>query len=74
MVLKKVGTWWSERNIDLVEIEGEVYALYGWNGESYLESWKCTGEDYMEASEEQYEVIPIYGDDLTVIRYEARKK
>ena len=31
--MKEVGYWWNDKSIELVEIDGEVYALYGWNGE-----------------------------------------
>src|SRR5690625_4161107 len=57
---KNVGTWWNDKEIELVEIDGKVYALNGWNGESYLKSWECTGEDYMDASEKEYCITPQY--------------
>lgn len=70
-----VGRWWNDRDIELVEIEGEVYALHGWNGESYMDSWKCIGEDERQASEEQYHITPIYketGDDeFDVVSYKV---
>lgn len=57
---ENVGTWWNDNNIELVKIDGEVFALDGWNGERYCASWKCTGEFLMDASEEYYSIIPIY--------------
>ena len=33
--------WWSDDNIEIVEINGNLYALYGWNGEEYNHCWKC---------------------------------
>ena len=63
MTVKTIGRWWSNKEIELVEIDGKVYALDGWNGESYLNAWECTGEGYTDASEEQYTITPIYEDD-----------
>lgn len=56
---KTVGTWWADKDIELVEIDGKVYALNGWNGEKHTDCWECVGEDKMEASEERYEITPI---------------
>lgn len=39
-----IGSWWADNNIDVAEIDGELYALYGWNGEKWTECWKCAGE------------------------------
>lgn len=78
MNFKNVGTWWNDREIELVEIDGEVFALNGWNGETYLNSWKCLGEDHMEASKEEYQITPIYEDEANehdiyeIVGYEVR--
>ena len=64
MNVKYIGTWWNDDQIEMWEIEGDVYALYGWNGEEYLHCWKCTGTDHMTASEEEYRIKPIYGEDI----------
>lgn len=55
-----VGKWWNDKSIDLVEVDGKVYALYGWNGEEWTQCWECLGDDFMEASEERYVIRPIY--------------
>ena len=71
---ENIGQWWSNSSIDLVSIEGDVYALGGWNGEKYNNCWVCTGEFNMDASEEEYHVTPIYNDnedDPEVIRYKV---
>src|SRR5690625_4090140 len=60
--LKVVGTWWNDNSIDLVEIDGEPYALNGGNGEAYIDSWKCSGEYLDEASEESYSIRPKHAD------------
>lgn len=56
----QVGTWWNDRDIQLWKIGPDVYALDGWNGEAYLHCWKCTGKGLMDASEQEYEIRPVY--------------
>ena len=68
---KNVGNWWNDKGIELVEIDGETFALNGWNGETYLKCWKCLGEDLMDASEEEYQITPIYEDE-EIAGYEVR--
>ena len=56
-----IGNWWNDRTVDLVQLkDGAVYALSGWNGEVYTSCWECTGDHYMEASEEEYTLRPVY--------------
>lgn len=78
MKFKKVGTWWNDKDIELVEINDTVYALHGWNGEEYTSCWKCSGKYLMDASKEVYCVRPIYkniGDDFfELVRYEIFQK
>lgn len=33
-------TWWSDKSIEVVEIDGKYIALSGWNGERYLDCWE----------------------------------
>jgi hypothetical protein len=70
-----VGKWWNDKSIDLVEINGRVYALYGWNGEEWAQCWECLGDDYMEASEERYTIRPIYEevdeDEWEIVAYQV---
>ena len=56
---KHIGYWWNNKDIELIEIDDKVYALNGWNGESFLDSWKCTGDYDMDASDERYVIKPI---------------
>ena len=56
---KTVGRWWANKEIELVEIDGEVYALNGWNGDAFIDCWKCT-EGCMGASNERYTLRPVY--------------
>ena len=44
-----VGYWWADDTIPLYEINGAVYALYGWNGEAWTDCWECVGENHMDA-------------------------
>lgn len=73
--MKEVGVWWNDKEIELVEIEGSVYALYGWNGEDYGKWWRCTGEFLTEASEEEYTLKPVYKqvdeDEWEIVDYEV---
>ena len=70
---KFVGTWWNDSHIELWEIDGEVYALDGWNGEEYLHCWKCAGERYMTASDEEYTIAPVYHEeDESIEDYEVK--
>ena len=59
--MKNIGNWWNDRSIAMIELnDGNVYALNGWNGEEYEECWMCSGEHYMDASEESYILRPVY--------------
>lgn len=74
-MINYVGTWWNDANIDLVEIDGCVYALYGWNGEKFTSCWKCTGEFHTEASGEEYSIRPVHKevskDEWEIVGYEV---
>lgn len=59
---KKVGLWWDNSSVELVEIEGKVYALHGWDGEKWGDCWECVGDDQMEKSKERYVIRPFYDD------------
>lgn len=58
-------------------MDGEVYALYGWNGEEYGSCWKCTGEFLTEASREEYTLKPVYKevaeDEWEIVNYEVTR-
>lgn len=75
---KNVGTWWNDRNIELVEIDGVVYALNEWNGETYLDCWECTGDDNMEVGKDGIAITPIYSEEMNedeiydIVGYDVR--
>ena len=75
--MKEAGYWWNDKSIELVEIDGSVYALYGWNGEEYGNCWKCTGEFLTEASREEYTLKPVYKevaeDEWEIVNYEVTR-
>ena len=63
--MNNIGRWYNDTNIELVQLnDGRVYALNGWNGEVYTSCWECTGEHYMDASEEEYTLRPVYRVDV----------
>ena len=54
--------WWDEGDIEIVKINGELYALDGWNGEIYLHCWKCLDRFTADPEDkEEYKIRPIYG-------------
>lgn len=59
-MFKTISKWWNDKKIELVEIDGIVYALNNWNGETYDNCWICSGEYLMDASKEEYTIKPIY--------------
>lgn len=72
---KTVGRWWNSNDIEMIDLEGKVYALHGWNGEAYKKSWECLGEYHMDASEETYTITPVTEevaeDEFETIGYEV---
>lgn len=58
--VEMVGKWWSDSSIDLVKVDGAVYALYGWNGEKFTDCWECSGDGFRGASGESYTLAPVY--------------
>ena len=75
--MKEAGYWWNDKSIELVKIDGEVYALNGWNGEEYGGCWKCTGEFLTDASKEEYTLKPVYKevdeDEWEIVNYEVTR-
>ncbi len=57
--MKMIGKW-IDTDIDVVEINGEFYALHGWNGEKYTEAWKCIDRFTAAEDSKKYEVKPVY--------------
>ena len=54
-----VALWWTGDDIEIYEIDGELVALYGWNGEQWTDCWRCT-DRYTAADDERLTVRPTY--------------
>lgn len=62
-MIKKVGNLWNDKNIEIYEIYGKMYALYGWNGEKYLHCWEVLDKDGLQGLvDTEYIIIPIYNE------------
>lgn len=55
--MKYVGCLWNNKNIEIVEVDGEMYALYGWNGEAYYHCWKVLDSKGLDRVDEDTEYI-----------------
>ena len=61
--MKLVGKYWNDNTKDVVEVDGEMYVLHGWNGEKFYHCWKvldCNGLDFAENIEKSYILTPVY--------------
>lgn len=61
--MKKLGHWWNDKEIEIVEIDGRPIALSGWNGENYSECWEVKemiGDEGFDIKEDGLRVEPIY--------------
>ena len=57
-------TWWNDSSIEIVRIDGELYALNGWNGEKWMHCWKCIDRFTADPDGKEYEIAPVYDWDL----------
>lgn len=62
--------WWKDSSINIVDIDGKEYALSGWNDDAWYDCWECVGDDFTEASDENYTIKPIYNAKHEIIDYE----
>lgn len=60
-IMKIVGKLWNDNNLDIIEQDGEMYVLYGWNGEVYLNCWKVLDNQGLDRVDEdtEYTLKPI---------------
>ncbi len=75
MKYENVGTWPYHSDIELVQLsDGHIYALDGWNGETFEGCWRCVGEYNLDASKEKYRIRPVHEwhdeDSCEIIDYE----
>lgn len=64
---------WNNSDIEVVEINGRWFALYGWNGEAYLDCWETDENTFNVYDGKVYEIAPVYqanGDDYEVVDFE----
>ena len=73
-----MNTWFASKEIEVVEIEGKWYALYGWNGEIYMDCWeteKPTHGTSHDVLEDNIAIRPIYKeieeDNFELVGYEV---
>lgn len=58
--MKHVGFWTGDA-IKMMEIDGCAYALSGWNGEKFLNCWKCLDEWTVDPNEPgRFVATPVY--------------
>lgn len=74
--MKKIGYWMNTMNspaIEMMEIDGTVYALNGWNGETYEDCWECL--DAYTAGKDGIRIRPICievdDDEWEIVDYEV---
>ena len=51
---------WNNKEIEVVEINGRWFALYGWNGEAYLDCWETDEHTFSKEDGKVYEIKPVY--------------
>ena len=61
---------WNNGEIDVVEINGRLFALHGWNGETWLRCWECL-DKWTMASEKVFEVRPVHRFEIEEIDFET---
>lgn len=54
------GANWMDTDIQIVEIDDDLYALNGWNGETYGHCWKCIDRFTADPDGKEYEIRPVY--------------
>lgn len=64
-IMKTVGYLWNNKNLEIIEQNGEMYVLYGWNGEAYYDCWKVLDPQGFDRVDEDTEYIlkPVYQGD-----------
>lgn len=52
--------WRLDKSVELVNIKGQVYALYGWNGEVYGDCWLCIDQLTPAPEDKCYTIRPVH--------------
>lgn len=60
--MKLVGCWSGKHGyIELVEVDSGIYALSEWNGEKFINCWKCIDELTVDPDEPgRFVATPVY--------------
>ena len=74
---KVVGNLWNDNSIEIMEKDGQMFALYGWNGEAWCDCWEVADERGIDQiGTATYIVTPVYAevaeDEFEIIDYEVR--
>ncbi len=76
-MVRCLGYWWNDHEIEIYEVEGRLIALWGWNGEIYLDCWEVeemVDEYGYGIKTDGLQVRPIYEkhseDDYDIVGYE----
>ena len=56
--MKEYG-YWNNGTLPMVEVDGEIFVLAGWNGEKYTDCWKCK-DQWTEIDDGEYSLRPVY--------------
>lgn len=71
--MNKIGNWWNDKSIEIYNINGRNIALYGWNGEKYMDCFEVT-EDLFDIIKENIVVKPIYNKPIHNSAYQDEYK
>ena len=73
-----MNTWFENKEIEVVKINGKWYALNGWNGEVYTDCWETEEPTYgtsHDVLEDNIAIRPIYKeieeDNFELVGYEV---
>ena len=55
-----VDFWWNDSSIDIVKVDGSLYALNGWNGEEYTDCWECLDKFTANPDGHRYCIRPVH--------------
>ena len=58
-----MNTWFENKEIEIIEINGKWYALNGWNGEVYADCWETEEPTHGTACDvlkDNITIRPIY--------------
>lgn len=65
----EIKYYWNNGDVPMVEIDERLFALHGWNGETWLKCWECL-DKWTAASEKTFEIRPVYRFEIEEIDFE----